>query len=119
MNVDTEGLDSHRHRSQEVLTSRRLGARCCIEVGVFFCAFLEFVWVSLHFPSRFCGWFLKGEHGVWSTLSAESACKMFVLLGMVNIRRGLKDVSSLSVSSRIMAASVLSQRIVYCALELV
>ena len=35
MNVDTEGLDSHRHRSQEVLPSRRLGARCCIEVVVF------------------------------------------------------------------------------------
>ena len=34
-NVDTEGLDSHRHRSQEVLPSRRLAARCCIEVVVF------------------------------------------------------------------------------------
>ena len=45
VNVDTEGLDSHRHRSQEVLPSRRLGVQCCIEVGVFFCAFLEFVWV--------------------------------------------------------------------------
>ena len=35
MNVDTEGLDSHRHRSQEVLQSRRLGVQCCIEVVVF------------------------------------------------------------------------------------
>ena len=35
MNVDTEGLESHRHRSQEVLPSRRLAARYCIEVGVF------------------------------------------------------------------------------------
>ena len=35
MNVDTVGLDSHRHRSQEVLTSRRLGVQCCIEVVVF------------------------------------------------------------------------------------
>ena len=35
MNADAEGLDSHRHRSQEVLPSRRLGARCCIEVAVF------------------------------------------------------------------------------------
>ena len=42
-NVDTEGLDSHRHRLQEVLPCRRLGARCCIDVVVSFCAFLEFV----------------------------------------------------------------------------
>ena len=81
MNVDTEGLDSHRHRSQEVFTSRRLGAPCCIEVVVLFCAFLEFVWSRCTFPVD-VGWFLKGEHGVWSTLSAESACKIFVLLGM-------------------------------------
>ena len=27
---------------------------------------------------------MNGEHGVWSTLSAESACKIFVFLGMVN-----------------------------------
>ena len=39
MNVDTEGLDSHRHCSQELSPSRRLGARCCIEVVVFLCLF--------------------------------------------------------------------------------
>ena len=33
--MDTEGLDSHRRRSQEVSPSRRLGVQCCIEVAVF------------------------------------------------------------------------------------
>ena len=37
--MDTEGLDIHRHRSQEVLPSRRLGGRCCIEVVVFLVPF--------------------------------------------------------------------------------
>ena len=115
MNVDTEGLDSHRHRSQEVLTCRRLGARCCIEVVDFFCAFLEFVWVSLHFPSRCWVVFLKGEHGVWSTLSAESACKMFVLLGMVNHSAWFEGCFiSQRFHCRIMAASDLSRKRLSC-----
>ena len=83
MNVDTVGLDSHRHRSQEVLTSRRLGVQCCIEVVVFSVPFWSSCGSRCTFPVD-VGWFPKGEHGVWSTLSAEGACKIFVFLGMVN-----------------------------------
>ena len=53
MNVDTVGLDSHRHRSQEVLPSRRLCARCCIEVGVFSVPFGVRVGLAA-LSSRFC-----------------------------------------------------------------
>ena len=111
VNVDTEGLDSRRHRSQEVLPCRRLGARCCIEVGVFSCAFLEFVWVSLHFPIDFA-WFLKGEHGVWSTLSAESACRCSFSLRWWNI----PWFEGCFISQR---QRRFWQRTIYCALELV
>ena len=67
------------------------------------------MWVSLRFPSGF-GWFLKGEHGVLSTLSAESARQMFVLLGMVNYLGWFEGCFiSQRAQCRIMAASVLTQ----------
>ena len=54
---------------------------------------------------------LKGEHRVWSTLSAESACKLFVLLGMVNHSAWFEGcVISQRFQCRIMAASVLSRK---------
>ena len=64
MIVDTEGLDSHRHRSHEVLPCRRLGVQCCIEVVVFSVPFGVRVGVAALSQSILRG-FLKGEHGVW------------------------------------------------------
>ena len=61
------------------------------------------------------GCFLKGEHGVWLTLSAESACKMFVLLGMVNHSAWFEGCFiSQRFYCRIMAASVLSRKRLSC-----
>ena len=59
MNVDTEGLDSHRHRSQEVLPCRRLGAQCCIEVVVFSVPFWSSCGSRCTFPVD-VGWFFEG-----------------------------------------------------------
>ena len=55
MIVDTEGLDSHRHRSHEVLPCRRLGVRgCCL-----FCAFWSSCGCRCPFPVD-VGWFFEG-----------------------------------------------------------
>ena len=54
-NVDTEGLDSHRRRSQEVSPSRRLGVQCCIEVAVFSVPFGVRVGVAALSQSILCG----------------------------------------------------------------
>ena len=61
------------------------------------------------------GGFLKGEHGVWTTLSAESACKIFVFLGMVEYSAWFEGCFiSQRFHCRIMAASVLSRKRLSC-----
>ena len=61
------------------------------------------------------GGFLKGEHGVWSTLSAESACKIFVFLGMVKNCAWFEGCFiSQRFHCRIMAAAVLSRKRLLC-----
>ena len=97
VNVDTEGLDSHRRRPQEVSPSRRLGVQCCIEVAVFSVPFGVRVGLAALSQS------VLGDFWRVSTVYGQH-CQQKVLvkysfsLGWWNVRRGLKDVSSLSVS---------------------
>ena len=77
-----------------------------------FCAFWSSCGCRCTFPVDFA-WFLKGEHGVWSTLSAESACKIFVFLGMVKYSAWFEGCFMSQRQRRFW------QRFVYCALELV
>ena len=69
--VDLEGLNSHRHRSQEVLPSRRLGVQCLHPFSVVF----KFMGIAPHSAAD-VEWLWK------STLCGEGGRQMFVLFGM-------------------------------------